>query len=1111
MEANPPILRPPLPIRSNSSTRDTPKRSDATRNQRLQKLLGDDARARQSPPPRGTVDKTRPGARTSPTASPGARVPASERRLAEQSGSKTNQTGENEKWSPSADRSAGGRGGRHFTVANVGSNGQIFLRPTARPSNQRYPQLPVALSTAPPNTAGLDALATGRMQHAGVGELNTSQWIPTPMTDPPSPNGIPKGAYFDYGPPATRHRRAISDTTIHDVFTGPEAADPGVFKVVISKPQKVVKSKTAEDLGLGNGPFLQVSIPSWKLGTPRFTLRGTPLIRGSSYAPTEDMRLSHASFHTSSHREKMKNPPHSEPFNPRITSFRSSQSQYTSPAWLVTASDSPSSPMAKSTRPHFMPANLIIESSMFDALTFKPACDDRLIVRYSPTTGAVIAATPPRLVAEITSPSFLDYDLISDFFLTFRSFLEPTDLLRLLIARLRWALSQNDESGMIVKVRTFVAIRHWILNYFVDDFVVDYHLRVTFCDLLNEFTDDLPTTKPKRKVPFKIVGELKKCWRRVCVQYWDGPEFDPELGHDVAITPGGIAGNRDPSLTPSFWDTDSSEAQQTDSIPIQHMSPHDEAISSVNMTTTGHADSPLRGRARPSTPEERILRINQQPTSPTSIASLDVVSCSFPTKALRLGDPNMSVPLGAHPADPSSIYTTIDPIASTPALMAKHMRPQTSHRRNNSLSDSLREHGTPADKVLYRNAEFLLTLPYAGSLVRGNLLPPSQPFVNLDCAANTGTSRQTTVFEPQPPVAAKRKASASAMSGQGMRKLIGSVRRALSTRGLGISHTQGSFIDIAPIGPRGATTNRLPGTAVVPQAQRLPCNGVKRFRIDVLGARIAEDFNQAVREDTAETQSASTMNKNPTENAGENVEYSVAHLDSSFELRPLSDAGITTGSKSIVIVDGTAPPEHFVMTGALPPFNPLAEAYADSMARKHGRSLTPPMTPPSDRIPGNTPRRSSYILSQRVYDASSNADPLPTPNVAGTGAESMGDETIPAQDAGKETRLPISFVAQPSNKPPSAYFNRHKRQQSSRSYRSRGSLSQRRWASFHSDLAARSTVKSFDATTFSGTSINSKYYPNRRLSTAKISIYRFIDSVFRFVTQFFHSKPSSGF
>ncbi|KAI1184478.1 hypothetical protein F5B17DRAFT_80335 [Nemania serpens] len=1077
MEASPPGLRPPLPIQSNLSLRESPKRSATTRNQRSRKALGDDARTGRSPPFSGTTDKTRPRAPTSPIAVPRPLLPASERRLGEQGGGHASKSPDGEKGSPSVEGSAFGREGRHFTVANVGSNGQIYLRPTVRPDNQRYPQPPVTFPITPPTTAGLDTLSPWRTQHAGLGEMNGNQWTPTPMTDSPSPNGIPKGAYFDIRPTATRHRRAVSDSTVQDVTPGLDETDAGAFKVVISKPQNEAKSQTAEDLRSGNGPFLQVSIPSWKLGTPRFTLRGTPLIRGSSYAPTEDMASSHASFLNPSPNDIMNKPSQPETFSSRIAGLRSSNSQYTPATWPVLAGDSPTSPMAKSTRPVFMPASLVIEPSMFDALTLKPACDDPLIVRYSPTTGAVTAATPPRLVAEITSPSFLDYDLISDFFLTFRSFLKPIDLLCLLIARLRWALSQNDESGMIVKVRAFVAIRHWILNYFVDDFIVDYHLRVTFCDLLNNFVDNQPTSQPEQKVPSRIVGELKKCWRRVCIQHWDGPEFDAELGPDVAITPGGIVGHRDPSLTPSFWEMVSSEAPQINGGSIGRAPPHQGTRSPVEVHTESQAGSPMRRRVRPSTPEGPTP-LDRQAATPMSIASLDVVSCSFPTKVLRVGDPNVSVPLGAHPVDPSSIYTSTDPVASTPALMAKRTRPQTSHRRNNSLTDSLREHGTLTEKGLYKNAEFSLTAPYAGSLVRGNVLPPSQPFV----AVGGGGSRQTTVFQAQPTMAAKGKASASAMSGQGMRKLLGSVRRALSTRGIGILHVHDSFIDLAPIGPRGATINRLPGTAVVPQARYSPFHGIKRpFRIDTLGAQVADDFNEAVREDPAETKSASTANRSLPDNVAGNIEYSVAHLDSSFDIRPQSDAAITTGSKSIVIVDGTAPPEQLAMTGALLPFNPSVETFADSLIRIQSRNPTPPMTPPGDKIRGNTPRRSSYILSQHV--TSLDMDPLPALDTTRAIMEGIGhmgrtgDTSLPRSDTVKATNLPASLASQPRNKPPSAYFNRHRRQQSSRSYRSRGSLSQRRWASFHSGLAAQSTIKSFDATTCSESSVRSEIMP----------------------------------
>ncbi|EHL03295.1 hypothetical protein M7I_0510 [Glarea lozoyensis 74030] len=107
------------------------------------------------------------------------------------------------------------------------------------------------------------------------------------------------------------------------------------------------------------------------------------------------------------------------------------------------------------------------------------------------------------------------------------------------------------------------------------------------------------------------------------------------------------------------------------------------------------------------------------------------------------------------------------------------------------------------------------------------------------------------------------------MSGPGMKKLLGSVRRALSNRtGLGpipsSSPTQGSFPHIPPLGVRGATINRLPGTAVVPQARSRNTGLRVPMRIDLLGAEIAEDFKKAVQE---EQEAEAALKKAPSEAA----------------------------------------------------------------------------------------------------------------------------------------------------------------------------------------------------------------------------------------------------
>lgn len=54
--------------------------------------------------------------------------------------------------------------------------------------------------------------------------------------------------------------------------------------------------------------------------------------------------------------------------------------------------------------------------------------------------GKVIAGTVEGLVAYITSPDCLDYEVLSDFFMMYRKFLDPSKLLGLLFARYEWGL-----------------------------------------------------------------------------------------------------------------------------------------------------------------------------------------------------------------------------------------------------------------------------------------------------------------------------------------------------------------------------------------------------------------------------------------------------------------------------------------------------------------------------------------------------------------------------------------------------------------------------------------------------------------------------------------------
>jgi len=175
---------------------------------------------------------------------------------------------------------------------------------------------------------------------------------------------------------------------------------------------------------------------------------------------------------------------------------------------------------------------------------------------------ALIAATIERWIAQLTSE--LNYDELLIFFLTYRTYVSAVDLCHLLICRFHWALesssssppsatgsarssyrlSSNPGSGnglgfgnnltvkddlsnddmvkRIVRVRTFIAIRYWLLTFFAIDFVPNKELRVLFGNWLNTLAKD-PTLYGKKDIM------VCRCFSRDVYQ----PErrLIPRLGH----------------------------------------------------------------------------------------------------------------------------------------------------------------------------------------------------------------------------------------------------------------------------------------------------------------------------------------------------------------------------------------------------------------------------------------------------------------------------------------------------------------------------------------------------------------------------------------------------
>lgn len=911
-------------------------------------------------------------------------------------------------------------------------------RPTVRSANLRYPQPPFVFPITPPSTAGLETLAA--RDHTDDESQRDSLWtakspLASPLRDTTEHRQPPQ-------PPVTdlehNHKRAFAHADLDEQHASPLGSDIGAFRIIIERPG-TDRPKTTE--GRPNLiPTLEVPIPSWRLGTPRFSTRGTAFLRGSSYAPTEDIRSSVFSFNDTSRESSVHglNTLHVSKRAARRHSHASPQPR----SLHVNSSNVPDtpplpSPMAAAMRPR------VIEPSMFDELTFKPACDDRALVRYSTQNGSITAATPARLVAEITSQTFLDYDLLSDFFLTYRSFLAPCDLLAMLVSRLRWALHRNDEIGMVVRVRTFVALRHWILNYFMDDFVVDYDLRKTFCNLINTFVEEILQLADAEKNQVKILGELKKCWRRTCALYWDGLDLSVSAKQDSPIFPGGIAGSRDPDLTPDNL------AARPDSGPprLDNIFDHDNTTREsynffADMSCAEPVD-PVRPYVRPES--DIITEQLATPQSPTSLMSEEAISCSFPSRS-KAGRLETST-RGPHPVPARSSPGTVVPLLYSKSV-STNRRPTHAHKRSGSFSDSLRLKAGHGDvsvlAAIQQSTDLLMSVPYAGSLVRGNLFPPGQAFVEVIAPATPAEAlRATTYFQKQDIISQRP----SAMSAPGMKKLLGSVRRALGSKGNAVmsscaSPTQGAFPSITPLGPQGASV-RLPGTAVVPQvrAQRTP------LRIDLLGAGIAEDFKQAVREDAeAEADERDRCNSGSiglafgAHDLYPSVDGEASNAETSYRNRaPLS--GITGGSKSIVIFDDTLQNPGTIMAGVLG-VNPSTDTFTDPyMARAGGP--TPPSTPPEQQI--GQPRRSSHLLGQPRVMGNRSLSLERTPSLV----HDLQEPSLTEQSPSYPRQLP--------SRPSVHSFGRSKR-----------SVSLRRYASFHSGFTRHMTERSFDATTFSG-------------------------------------------
>jgi hypothetical protein len=775
-------------------------------------------------------------------------------------------------------------------------------RPIVRPGNQRGRPLPepFAFPQTPPGSATLESrtneLATpsNEWEQSLYGSRNSTR-NSTRNEFAPKLSGDVKTLHFASPPPPSAHirSRSFSTTDEHTATSHTTTTEPGTFKVVIERPP-FGRPRTADT---GSLPILEVPIPHYRLGEPRFSAQGTAILRSSFYnsvAGSEDFRPPRLTEQRVVY-PFLSSRPRSDVYSPHSLMFRSTMDRLP----RQPTSDPPSARVSQ----------LPISPDVYDALTTNP--DDSAVVRFSPS-GDITAATPSRLVAHVTSPSFLDYELLSDFFLTFRSFLSTRDLIAYLIARLKWAVNRQDDFGRIVRVRTFVALRHWILNYFVDDFVPVYHLRVYFCELVNSLYQELRAREDAGAGDIKIVGELKKCWRRTCALYWESEHVFVHDAIDETLHPGGNA-QSPPSVDEPF------------TVPLQPCTPprknvraQVESVASVpsDHFAGKHMDWAQRARHTPQNSLSMPYMVSQEhsraqePLSPASEQSVQVLSCSIPMRSVNRPDASSDMPLYPHPV-PHPIPSIPSRFASSPqhAEMKKPNRPTHGHKRSGSFSDALRDNRAPLSlsKTKPTNIAFSTISKIPGSLVRGGLFQPGSPSVDLK---HGGLRHMRSYIElaSHEPSASEVHVRGGYATNPGVKKLIGSVRRALSSK-----HPSFSAPQLHSTSPTRSSNTALSSASGGMHKRRYP-RGRPQVRIDALASLISERFKEAVMEQLNYDQ---RQNAGPTMPSidGSQFEFDKHKSVSKEQPKPIIKgedlrlhSGITSGSKSILIVDDTGVP-----------------------------------------------------------------------------------------------------------------------------------------------------------------------------------------------------------
>lgn len=281
----------------------------------------------------------------------------------------------------------------------------------------------------------------------------------------------------------------------------------------------------------------------------------------------------------------------------------------------------------------------------------------------------IVKATLPQLVAQLTSHQFIDYEMLADFFLTFRVFTTSSQLLDLLFGRFEWAIdlyhdpsSEDSAVARAVAVRSFVVLRYWVINFFADDFVPCIQLRETFCGKIDSISQS-----PHADVPVfrRILDQLVKAWISQCAQYWTVPSLLEQQKN--GLYPGGQFGESPYNTVNRLAATNTSKR-----LP---------SASSPSMASSTHSTSRRR----------TVLSFYNSPIDPApQLVPSGLVEVSGPGKYIKGGVPIFN----DVEVKPSSTPVMPQP-ESVPQKTLKHKKSLRSLRSKKSLNKLFRRNSPP--------------------------------------------------------------------------------------------------------------------------------------------------------------------------------------------------------------------------------------------------------------------------------------------------------------------------------------------------------------------------------------------------------------------------------